>query len=330
MYKKLLTLITVLFLTGNALSYDLSTKEPRWKQLSQAYGFVLGQQISLELIEKKIPDLAKDVRDARFAFNSSSLGECFNDVEQELAKTYASKWGKYKKEITNHLRNMLEGQNLTRQQSLSFLQEIHKRSKGEIPEIILATLLSAHPPFSSNPGLELSNGWKYTFRTKGHPKAKNVDFSISIPASWTKREGDRPNIIQVFHSGAGYGQIVCTLMVKNLMVPPTKDELKVFFHENEFKKMIPDGSAFVDAKEMVLEGLPAGMLVCDQIQKRLDIETPTRATQFLIVHNSSMILIQFMLAKMQNSNSTLDELQKQYLPTFKAIANTFILNDMYK
>jgi hypothetical protein len=106
--------------------------------------------------------------------------------------------------------------------------------------------------------------------------------------------------------------------------------LKEFFQPKELKGMIPDGSIFIDAKEIVLEGLPAGMLVCEHVLKRLDLEHTTRMTAFVTIYDGSMIFIQFMVTKRPDSTDTLDDLQKQFLPVFKAVANTLVLNDLYK
>ena len=331
---RLFTLLVTLVLSGTAISEELSIKEPRWKQLSQAYGFVLGQQTSLELIEKKFPDLVKDVKIAWFAFNSTALGESMKGVEEELSMEFGDKWSEYKKEMTAQMDSLFEGQEFTRQQAVAFLQEVRQRAKGKMPESILAALLSAHPRFSKNPELELSTGWKQTFRTKDHPKAKGVDFSISFPASWSKREGYRPNIIQFFQSGAGHGPIMCNLMVMDIPLPagykPTEEELKEFFQPNELKDMVPDNGRFIDAKSIVLENAPAGMLVSDQTMQRLDLTLAMRMTQFITIQGKSMIFIQFMVTKIPDSKESLDQLQHKYLPTYKAIANTLVLNDKYK
>jgi len=333
-WMRLFALLMIFVGAGSAFSEEVSTKEPRWKQLSQAHGFILGQQVSLELVEKKFPDLAKDVKDAWFSFNSTALGESAKGVEEELHKELGDKWSEYKKSMTAQIDSLVGEQDITRQQAIAFLQEVHKRAKGEMPESVLSVLLSAHSSFTKNPGMELSSGWKQTFRTKGHPKAKGVDFSISFPASWSKREGNRPNIIQFFQSGAGHGPIVCSLMVKEIPLPagykPTEDELTEFFQPNELRDMVPDNGTFIDAKSIVLEGAPAGILVSDQKMQRLDLTLTMRMTQFITIQEKSMISIQFVITKMPDSKESLDELQQKYLPTYKAIANTFVLNDKYK
>ena len=203
-----------------------------------------------------------------------------------------------------------------------------------MPETIRSTLLSSVPRYSKNPALELFDGWKQTFRTKGHPKAKGVDFSISVPVSWSKREGNRPNIIQVFRSGSGHGPIVCSLMVRTIPLPtdyaPTKQELKEFFQPGELKGMVPDGGKFVTAQEIVLDGEPAGMLVCDITQQRLDITIAMRMTQFVTIRKNSMIIIQFAVSQLPGRKESLDQLQQRFLPTFKSVASTLVLNDRYK
>jgi hypothetical protein len=319
---------------GIGLSEEMSTKAPRWQQLSQAHGFILGQQAALELIGQTFPDLAKEIRDAWFSFNSTDLRESAQGVREELSLLLGDEWPEYEKQMTTQIDELSSGQDLTRQQAVDFLQEVHSRAKGEMPESILSALLSANPRFAKNPELELSSGWKQTFRTKGHPKAKGVDFSISFPASWTKREGFRPNIIQFFQSGAGHGPVMSNLMVKDLPLPagyePSGSELREFFEPNELKTMVPEGGTFIDAKSIVLEGAPAGMLVSDHLMQRLDMTVNMRSTQFITFQGKSMIFIQFMVTKMPDSKQTLDELQLKHVPNHRAIVNTLVLNDRYE
>ena len=312
----------------------VDTKEPRWKQLNQAYGFLIAQQVSLELIEKKFPELATATKEAWFAFNSTALGEGAKGVEEDLSKKYGTKWPEYKKTMTSQISETHENYNLTRQQASDFISEVKQRAKGNIPESILATLLSAHARYAKNPGFEIIDGWKQTFRTKDHPKAKGVDFSVSFPASWSRREGNRPNIIHVFQNGAGHGPVMCVLMVKDIPVPagykPTKEEIREIFQASELKDMVPAGGTFVEAKSIVLEDSPAVMLVSDQTRQRMDTSFTMRMTQFVTIQGSSMITIQFMAGKTSDSSESSDDLHKRYLPTYRIIANTLVLNDRYK
>lgn len=312
----------------------VTAREPRWKQLTQAYGFTLGQQSTLELIEKQFPDLSAATKKAWFSYNSTALGESAKGVEDELSKELGEKWPEFKQGMADQISELTEEQELNRQQATEFIDEVKKRAKGYLPESIRSTLLSAHPRYSINPGLEIADGWKQTFSTKGHAKAKGVDVSISVPASWNKREGNRPNVVQVFRSGAGHGAVGCNILIKTLPIPAdyeiTKAELNEIFQPNELKGMIPDGAKYLEAKEIALEGAPAGMLIFDQTEKRLDVELPMRMTQFITIHDRAMVFLQFSFVKMPGSAESLDAMQKRFMPTFKIIANTYVWNDRYK
>ena len=74
---------------------------------------------------------------------------------------------------------------------------------------------------------------------------------------------------------------------------------------------------------------PECSLVIQKMQ-RLDLTLSIRMTQFITIQEKSMIFIQFMVAKMPDSEESMDELQQKYLPIYRAIANTFVLNEKYK
>jgi hypothetical protein len=329
-----LLLLSICFPAFIQAQENFDTKEPRWKQLGMAYGFVMGQQASLEKVELKFPSLAQELKNTRFMFNTSALGEGFKGVEDELARAFGAKWPEHKEQMVSQLNVALGKENLTLQKATEFLAEVRLRAKGEMPEVLRSVLLSAHPRYAKNPALEVVEGWKQTFRSKDHPKANGVDFSISIPLSWSKREGNRPSIMQVFRSGSGHGPIMCNLMVKKIPLPAgytlTSQEIKDIFKPNELKDMVPEGGKYITAQELVLEGAPAAMLVCDMTEQRLDTTTTIRMTQFVTIHKNSMIFIQFNIFKLPGMEETLDQLQPQFLPTFKTIVNSLVLNDRYQ
>lgn len=332
--KKALPSVILLFgLVFFSAGQQLSPVEPRLNQLTQAYGFILGQQASLEHIENQHPELAREAKAAWYAFGSSALGVSAKGLEDELSKIFTNQWPEVKRQTKSEIQKMVSTQNITREEALAFFAEVEARSRGELPDSILSVLLATHPRFRANPGLELTQGWKQTFQTRDHPKAKGLDFSISFPASWTRREGFRPNIVQVFHSGAGHGPIMCNLIVKEMPFEdgskPTESELEAFFHPDNMKKMISDEGSFVEADSIVLEGVPGGMLVFDATMQRLDFSETVRTVQFMIIKGEAMIFIQFIFSKNSESSETLDDIQKKYFSTFRGIANTFVFNQKY-
>jgi hypothetical protein len=327
-----LSMILVTLVAGQVPDAGVSPQEPRWKQLAQGYGFLLGQQNNLKRIEKDFPDLAGDVKQAWFAFQSCALGESLPGVEAELGVLLGENWPAAKERMAAENVAMINGQKVSRAQAVGFLAEVRARAKGQLPENIRTALLSAHPRYAKNSAAELSEGWKQTFRTKDHPKAKGLDFAISLPASWSKREGNRPNIIQFFQSGGGHGPLMCAIMAKTFPLPPgsqlTRKELEEFFRPEELKDLVPEKATFVSAKPLVLEGMPAGLLIADQAAQRLDLSVTLRLVQFITIRDSSIIFIQFSFAK--SPTQSLDDLQQQVLPTCLLIANSFIYFPRYQ
>lgn len=323
------TLFLLCWFSLNAIGEEFPISRERLGMLSTAYGFAIGQQASLDMIEKKYPELARDVKITRLEFDKSDLALGVKGVEEELSKGFGDKFPAFKKSLTDQIISTNQEQALTPQLAVDFLREVQLRAKGELAESVKVTLLSANPHFVKDPSLEFSSGWRQKYRTKDHPKAKGVDFSISFPASWSKREGERPNVIQVFQNTGRPEIVMGNLMVKASGWPagykPADAEVR-----EVVRASVPDDGRFVDFRPIVLEGAPGGILVWDQTLQRLEFTLTTRITAFMIYSGNHLIFIQFAVSVPPKSKETLDSLQQKYFPAFKAIANTFILNDNYK
>lgn len=312
----------------------LNTIDPKWKQLSQTYGFIFGQQYTLEQISNKFPDLTPKVKEACFAFNGCTLGECVKGLEDAMNQEYGIRWLELKKQMKLQLSDSLVKQDITKENAVLFLNEVKARAKGQLPDSIRSSLLSVHPRYTRNPELEIAEGWTQHFRTKEHPKAKEIDLSIQIPASWNSCEGNRPNVVQSFRSEAGHGPVICVLIIKKMELPAgyilSEEEVKDFFKISELKNLVPRGGRYVSCENIVLENMPAAIIIYDTTRQRVDEKMDVRFTQFITIYKGSIIFIQFTVTKMQNSHATIDELQKRYILAYKSIANTFVLNDKYK
>jgi hypothetical protein len=323
----------LIFVLTSLIFTSLSAKEPKWKRLYQAYGFIAGQNMSITRVEEDFPDLRKGLQLARFEFNSSSIGEGAKALEDSLMKDAGKHWVDLKAKMHVELKAQAQLQSIDREDAEDFIQDLRKRSKGDIPESILRTLLSVNPRFVEQPALELWQGYIQTYRTKGHPKAKKLDLSISLPTSWESREGFRPNIVQVFQSDGGYGPIQCTILVNELPLPEgytvTKDDLEEIFQAEELRDMVPEGGRFIRSSKLVIENQPAGLLVFDQEQERMDMKMESRSVQFVSAFGAKMFFIQFYISDAYNEGDTLDNLEEKYLPLFMAIANTTIINSKY-
>jgi hypothetical protein len=326
--KTLIIVFFIVCIANNAMGQN-ETSIPRWKLLSRSYGFLLGQQAGFDFLIKNYPDLSSEAKIAKYKFDSSSLGLGAIGVKQELSELLGDDWDSFAIQLKLQNAETIKNNNVSRKEAVVFLQEVRDRASPGIffPEEICATILSANTEFIKNPELEISRGWKQDFRTKNHPKAKGVDFTISYPITWSKREGYRPNIIQFFQSQSDYGLVNSSLMVIHIPgeVPTKDDYLEVFTS----KDLVPQGGKFIKSQELLIENLPAGMLVCDIKMQRLDVEHIMRTTLFCIGMGNNMIQVQFGLTEMPGSGDTLATLQKKYMPLYREVMNSLIINDLY-
>ena len=87
------------------------------------------------------------------------------------------------------------------------------------------------------------------FSTRGHPKAKEAVFTLKIPAGWSHREAERPNIVQKFVFSADGCTDTVMIITKSFPseVPFTPKYAKELLAPSELKDSIPEGSTFVTA-----------------------------------------------------------------------------------
>lgn len=305
---------------------DESIKPSKYKRVSQAFGYLLGQEFTLEKIQDKFPETKMKVKMASLEFNSN-FGLAKTNIIIYLKEIYGNDYLKLENSITKEIEKILNLQQLTKDDSENFILEVQNRSKGNITTPVLETLLSFQ--YKDRPELELSTGSFYTFKTKGHSKSKNTDWQVNIPKSWNQKEGIRPNIIKKFTSEYGDGLETVTLMVKDLPknYEPSQKELLDFFPENGLKKTVPTGAKFISGKRVTLDNNIGGMLEIEQKMERVDISLKLRILQFSFYKKSKMYILQCGVGGKEDEDLN-NRLQK-FLPLYRLIANSLVVNDQY-
>jgi hypothetical protein len=317
-----------------ALSQNDKTELIRvFTELNRVYGFCEGQSLSLNTIEKEFPELRNATTTARLEWNTV-FGKSCEAVEDKLSPLLADEWIAHKDKIQTALRETLSKNQISRNDAIGFLEIVKKRTKGDIPSPMLEMLLIFNPNFIANPVAEMSQGFKRTFRTGNHPKAKGVDFQIEYPMSWTPKEGIRPNIIQNIQSDNGFGESAIMLMVKD--IPQfngrklTNKGKALMFAPTVVKNLIPAGKTFISAKPIVLDGQKGAMLVFDEVSERVDRKMRTRNVQFVTAYADKMIMINCLMGVLDGPLAKLNERHKRLEPLFKAVANSFVIQSQYK
>ena len=268
---RLLLVVVFIFLSSLVSSAQSQNffpiKYPAYQVLAEATGFVVGQRYSLEKITKKYPDLSYLAKIASTRFDLS-----FGNAEKEISYELQNHFNVNYKGLIDHLRTQfaenLDLQNLSHEEAVNFITEVESRSKGNIQNSILQTLLQYQ--YKQNPGEEFARNYIHTYKTKGHPKAKGLELSINYPVSWSADEGLRPHVVQKFISENGKGLEMFLIMVKNLPLPQDsifdKKYLDEFFTVSTLKAMVPSNATFISAKPITLDAQKAGVLGSRLIQ----------------------------------------------------------------
>lgn len=324
----LLLLITAINVFGQTSD---NLNKPKYKRVSEAYGYLTGQEYSLDLIKKEFPQFEISILKAQMSFNST-FGKSKEGMKKYLAEYLGqNEFNQYEEKLISEMKKMLGNQKFTEEIATNFISEVENRAKGNIASTVLETLLSFQ--FSDRPHDELTLGFTTTFKTKGHPKSKNTDWQIKVPKSWKAEEADRPNIIQKFTSDYGAGNQSITLMVKEMPLPKgykiTKEELNDLFTEKEMKDMVPDGGKFISFTKMTLDNNIGGMIEFEQTVERLDFKIKIRMVQFMFIRADKWYFLQCSVGTEKTDND-LSLVMKKYLPLYKLVANTIVVNDQYK
>jgi len=328
LFSILLLCLTSLNLFGQTSENLIKTK---YKRVSEAYGYISGQEYSLNLIKKEFPQFEINILKAQISFNST-FGKSKEGMKKYLTEYLGeNEFKEHEEKLMSEMKKILGNQSFTEKIATNFISEVESRAKGNITSTVLETLLSFQ--FSDRPQDELTSGFTTTFKTKGHLKSKNTDWQIEVPKSWKAEEADRPHIIKKFTSDYGSGNQTIMLMVKEMPLlkgyKVTKEELNDLFTEKKMKHLVPDEGKFISYTRMTLDNNIGGMIEYEQIVERLDFKIRIRMVQFMFIRGNKWYFLQCSVGS-ENADSDLTLEMKKYLPLYKLVANTIVVNDQYK
>lgn len=325
-----------------------ATNEPLYVDLSKTLGFIMGQRFSLNRIKVEYPALSLRAKKAELEFKSS-FGVAETNIKKALRVILKDKYHEYTASMEKQLEATLMSQQINQEIAVQFLDEVEARAKGQIPSPILETLLSYQ--FADNPVEEFNRGFKVIYRTKGHPKAKGVDFQVEHPKSWSLREGQRPNVIQFFSSNNGRGPVYALIMTRDLVKEAqgglTREEitaLKTLEGSKELASEIFSDSSLIEmangmgmtnvrditTKRIVLDRWPGAMLEFIGDQQRLDITMKMYTRIYIAIYKNYMLFLQCQVAKLpSDTEGDLKARVSKFAPLFHLVANSLVIQSQY-
>lgn len=308
-------------------------KKEKYLRASEAYGYILGFELTFEKIIIDFPELQREIFEAKYLFQSSFSNVKINSksfLEESFDK---NEFTEFEKEISTELKSSIETIKFNQKEVLDYLIEIKSQARGKITSPILENLLAFQ--YFNNPEKEFLAGFTKTFKTKDHIKSKNTDWSIKLPKSWLSVEADRPNIIKKFISDLGNGNESVMLTVKNLNLPDnyqlTKEDYDDFFNENSIKEMIPENGKYISYKNMSFDGIKGGMLEFEQTNERLDLKIKSYNINYIFIYKNKLYSISCSCGiVLKNLTNNLELNYEKFKPLFTLIANSIVINEQYK
>lgn len=325
--RLLLSTVAVCF---SAISWgQVEEQRSSTQDLGQAMGFLIGQQYTLDRIKKTYADLAPLVRQAELEFDASfeaaEVG-MHADLKSGAKDGYAALVAESRRRI--HAELAIHP--ISREDAVAFIEEVRDRAKGRIAERPLKTLL--HYRFRDRPAEEFERGFTTVYRTKGHPKAKGTDFQVRIPMSWRAKEGERPNVIQLFRSESGRGAAMCLLMANAMDLPRgtrlTKQDIDETFSQSGLREIAAGYGTFVSGKSIVIDRHPGGMVIVDVTQQRLDQVLSGRSVMYMALQRENILSLQCMT--FADNGVEAAKVFSRHEATFRLSANSFVIQDQYK
>jgi clan AA aspartic protease (TIGR02281 family) len=310
-------------------STETNIKRPKYIRASEAYGYLIGQEYSLDYIKKKFPELELNIDRLQISFNLN-FGKSKEALRNYLSNIFSdTELEKHKESLVKELNRQFANQTFTEDDAIAFLLEVDNRAKGNIASPVLETILSFQ--YADRPHGEFLAGFTTLFKTKGHPKSKGTDWQIRVPKSWRAEEADRPNIIQKFLADQDDTNQSIMLMVLPFPEghPPTKAELDELFTDKGSRSIVPEKGKFISFTKMTLDNNIGGMLVYEQTTSRMDFTITVRMAQFMFIKATKIYVLQGTVGADNHETDLSLEMQK-YLPLYRLVANSIVVNDQYR
>lgn len=317
-------LFSLLFGAMGALAQEHSRGEI--KALSKAYGFFVGQEISLGMIERDFPDLSAQVALSRFMFDAA-FGTSIRGIETELTKVLgANATAEIASEGRKRLVPILEKNRFSQADAQQFIETMKSRAKGEnIESDVLETLLARK--YQTNPVAEFTDGWRQRYRSDGSGKSLGLQISMQLPKSWRAKEGERPHIVQKWVSKGGHGGTMIMLIVNDTKEPePSAADIKAWAKSND---LVPDGATLISSKTFSTEKRTGILLEYSHEQERIEMEMYTKATAYTLFVKGRMVQI---LCGVYAPKSEKHQADKEYTlvkPVCQQVMNSVVFPQIY-
>lgn len=322
--KYILLLFIVNFSFGQAIKQDKSIRA------SMVYGYFTGIETTLANISELNPNFRSEVNHLNLLL-TTNFGQSKKNAIKYL--NGIDNWEDAMESKMDSLKQLIHTNVLfsTNEETAIYIKELEKNLKGNIPSPMLENVLSFQ--YENQPSKEFSNGYTYTFNSKGHKKSKNTELILTIPKSWSSQEGKQPNVIQLFTSDCGNGSSSISILTQEMTY--TKEELgNLTFEEidklykediftEEYAKNFIEGK-FISYKPMNIAGRAGFLVVYEVIKEKMGMKIKMRNYVYIFHDVTYLHFINCGIGT-QNITENLEEKSTIINPLFFMIVNSVVV-----
>lgn len=266
------------------------------QNLAKAYGYISAQNLVLEQIKNKYPQLITQRAtfitnwDKRFPAAKEKIVKhlgCFNLTESQVIHEMKS-YKDYSYIVQqNSVRSLEDAQ--------ARLEYFNYRLTHPTADDIEVFKIIDDAVFNDDPvGDYLTN--KVEYSTNGHPKSQGLDVRLYIPNSWQRAEGRRPHIVQKW-TKIDEGNPVLTLVMISEPMGVSLDNLKSSVQTGEVWELLTENVGTLREKgtsKFINMGRFPALYISGLVEsEQLNTTVYTNTHQIWIPVRGQLVLIQF-------------------------------------
>jgi hypothetical protein len=292
--------------------------------VSQAYGFVLGQEYTLNRISTQFRELETRVEYARAKF-SVSFPAIGDKLAAELTTAMGvEKFGDLRRGLEAKLQQTIGSQPLTPETAAAFLDHVVARAEGKIESPVFEYLLAVK--YADNPVGEFFDRFRARFSTADHPKARGIKLAMQLPRSWAPSEGERPHIVQKWTSehGTGLGNIMLDIRDAEGYEPEAA-EIERLVSSGEVKQSLPGGASYVDSGTFSIERRRGYWVRMKMAEERAGFRIYQNVVMYQFFFRGSAIGVLCSAGGEPGAVARVDDAAKRMSPLCQQVVNSLVL-----
>lgn len=170
------------------------------------------------------------------------------------------------------------------------------------------------------------------FDTKDHKKAKGVWATVRYPENWKAKEGERPNMIQLFSGNYNGSEMQLMLQIKQGPEGVNiESECKNYTPKewNEIFTDVDSGMFATNAKKIKIEGKEGAIVDITSIVQRVEIKAAMKGKLMIVCHNDKLINLWCNSFSMNGNVEAAKIKLENAAPLCNQYFNSFVLMERY-